>query len=263
MPLTALLRNLGKMTANSVLEPGNSEVSLVCEKLCNEKLLKKAHIHPFHVLTALETYKTGHGLRGKLKWRPDEDILKALDDAFYKTFKTVEPTGKRFLLAVDVSASMNQRVLGSILNASTVAAAMCMVVTRTEKDSYIVAFSDEMVPCPVTTDMTLQQVLMAMNQIPAGGTDCSLPMIWAQKTNTAADVFIVFTDNETFAGSVHPAAALREYRKKMDIPAKLIICGMTSNGFTIADPDDRGMLDMCGFDTGALDVIRNFTLDVI
>jgi hypothetical protein len=39
------------------------------------------------------------------------------------------------------------------------------VVTRTEKDSYIVAFSDEMVPCPVTTDMTLQQVLMAMNQV--------------------------------------------------------------------------------------------------
>uniref|UniRef100_A0A2K5DDI3 RNA-binding protein RO60 n=1 Tax=Aotus nancymaae TaxID=37293 RepID=A0A2K5DDI3_AOTNA len=253
MPLTALLRNLGKMTANSVLEPGNSEVSLVCEKLCNEKLLKKACIHPFHILIALETYKTGHGLRGKLKWRPDEEILKALDTAFYKTFKTVEPTGKRFLLAVDVSASMNQRVLGSILNASTVAAAMCMVVTRTEKDSYVVAFSDEMVPCPVTTDMTLQQVLMAMSQIPAGGTDCSLPMIWAQKTNTPADVFIVFTDNETFAGGVHPAIALRDYRKKMDIPAKLIVCGMTSNGFTIADPDDRGMLDMCGFDTGALD----------
>lgn len=43
------------------------------------------------------------------------------------SFQTIEPTGKRFLLAVDVSASMNQRVLGSVLNASTVAAAMCMV----------------------------------------------------------------------------------------------------------------------------------------
>lgn len=112
------------MTANSVLEPGSSEVSLVCEKLSNEKLLKKARIHPFHVLTALETYRTGHGLRGKLKWIPDKEILQALDAAFYKTFKTVEPTGKRFLLAVDVSGSMDQRVLGSVLNASTVAAAM-------------------------------------------------------------------------------------------------------------------------------------------
>lgn len=39
------------------------------------------------------------------------------------------------------------------------------VVSRTEKDSHIVAFSDEMVRCPVTTDMSLQQVLMAMNQV--------------------------------------------------------------------------------------------------
>lgn len=42
-------------------------------------------------------------------------------------FQTVEPTGKRFVIAVDVSASMTQKVLGSVLNASTVAAVMCMV----------------------------------------------------------------------------------------------------------------------------------------
>ncbi|XP_025043567.2 RNA-binding protein RO60 isoform X3 [Pelodiscus sinensis] len=263
MPITAMLRNLGKMTANSVLEPASSEVALVCERLRNEKLLKKARIHPFHVLVALETYKAGHGNRGKLHWLPDKDIIEALDASFYKTFKTVEPTGKRFLLAVDVSASMSQRVLGSVLSASTVAAAMCMVVARTERDSNIVAFSHEMVPCPVTKDMTLPQVLVKMNEIPMGNTDCSLPMIWAQKTHTAADVFIVFTDNETFAGNIHPVVALRKYRENMSIPSKLIVCGMTSNGFTIADPDDRGMLDICGFDTGALDVIRNFTLDLI
>lgn len=31
------------------------------------------------------------------------------------------------MVAVDVSASMTQKVLGSVLNASTVAAVMCMV----------------------------------------------------------------------------------------------------------------------------------------
>ncbi|XP_006039176.1 60 kDa SS-A/Ro ribonucleoprotein-like, partial [Alligator sinensis] len=263
MPLTAMLRNLGKMTAISVLEPGSPEVSLVCERLKNEKMLKKARIHPFHVLVALETYKRKRGIQGKLRWRPDKDVLEALDAAFYKTFKVVEPTGKRFILAVDVSGSMSQKVLGSVLDASTVAAAMCMVVARTERDSHIVAFSHEIVPCPVTVDMALPQVLEEMSTIEMGATDCALPMIWAEKTNTAADVFIVFTDNETYFGEIHPAVALRKYREKMSIPAKLIVCGMTSNGFTIADPDDRGMLDMCGFDAGALEVIRNFTLDLI
>lgn len=44
MPVTAILKNLGKMTANSVLEPGSSEVAMVCEKLKDEKLLKKVRI---------------------------------------------------------------------------------------------------------------------------------------------------------------------------------------------------------------------------
>ena len=33
---------------------------------------------------------------------------------------------------------------------------------------------------------------------------------------------------------------------------------MTSNGFTIADPHDRGMLDVVGFDTTAPAVIADF-----
>ncbi|XP_043942712.1 60 kDa SS-A/Ro ribonucleoprotein [Protopterus annectens] len=263
MPIMAMLRNLGKMTQEALLKPGSDEVQLVCERLKNKKLLKQARIHPFHVLIALETYRTGHGLKGKLRWNPDRDIVAALDYAFYNTFENVEPTGKRFLLAVDVSGSMSQTVLGSQLSASTVAAAMTMVVLRTEQHSTVVAFSNKMVPCPVTANMKLQEVLRTMQMIPMGGTDCALPMQWAQKTKTPADVFIVFTDNETYAGKIHPAVALRKYRTRMNIPAKLIVCGMTSNGFTIADPKDSGMLDICGFDTGALEVIRSFTLGLI
>ncbi|XP_069497174.1 RNA-binding protein RO60 [Ambystoma mexicanum] len=262
MPMAAMLRNLGKMTADSILVPSSPEVLLVCERLCDERLLKKARIHPFHILVALETYKRGHWNRGKLHWPPNHDIMRALDQAFYKAFKVVEATEKRFLLAVDVSASMTQRVIGNVLSASTVAATMCMLVSRTEKDYSIVAFSHEMVQWPVTAYMTFPQVLDSMSAITVGNTDCALPMLWAQKTNTAVDVFMVLTDNETNVRNTHPTVALKEYREKMGIPSKLIICGMTSEGFNIADPDDRGMLDICGFDSGALDVIHNFTMDL-
>lgn len=61
--------------------------------------------------------------------------------------------------------------------------------------------------------MCSMYIYFFLNKIPVGTTDCSLPMIWAQKTQTAADVFIVFTDNETFAGNTPPAMALREYRE--------------------------------------------------
>ena len=38
---------------------------------------------------------------------------------------------------------------------------------------------------------------------------------------------------------------------------------MASNSFTIADPNDAGMLDMAGFDSAAPEVIRNFSLGEI
>ena len=35
-------------------------------------------------------------------------------------------------------------------------------------------------------------------------------------------------------------------------------CRLVSNGFSIADPDDPGMLDVVGFDTATPDVIFGF-----
>lgn len=40
--------------------------------------------------------------------------------------------------------------------------------------------------------------------------------------------------------------------------AKLIVVGMQSNGFTIADPEDKGMLDVVGFDSAAPQVMSLF-----
>jgi 60 kDa SS-A/Ro ribonucleoprotein len=74
----------------------------------------------------------------------------------------------------------------------------------------------------------------------------------------AADIFCVYTDSETWAGDIHPSQALRAYRQKMGIAAKLVVIGMTSNGFSIADPDDAGMLDVVGFDTATPSIIADF-----
>lgn len=52
-----------------------------------------------------------------------------------------------------------------LLYAETAPVALLQVVTRTEKESSVVAFACDMVPFPVTADMTLQQVLTAMNKV--------------------------------------------------------------------------------------------------
>ena len=87
MPMTAMIRNLGKMSAIGLLKPLSAHAATVCKRLKNETLLKKARIHPFNVLLALKTYKNGRGDKGKLQWEVNQTIVQALDAAFYSSFK--------------------------------------------------------------------------------------------------------------------------------------------------------------------------------
>lgn len=96
--------------------------------------------------------------------------------------------------------------------------------------------------------MRLAEVIQRIEAIPMGGTDCALPMIWARRQKLKVSGFVTYTDSETWAGKIHPSQALRQYRDEFGADAKAIVVGMTSNGFTLADPNDRGMLDVVGFD---------------
>jgi 60 kDa SS-A/Ro ribonucleoprotein len=83
-------------------------------------------------------------------------------------------------------------------------------------------------------------------------------MIEAKKYGWEIGTFVVYTDSETWAGDIHPVHALRQYRERTGIAAKLVVVGMASNGFTIADPVDAGMLGVVGFDTATPGLISDF-----
>ena len=87
MPMTAMIRNLGKMSSIGLLRPGSNDTASVCQKLTNAESLKRSRLHPFNVLVALKTYQDGHGDKGKLVWTPAPEVIRALEEAFYKSFK--------------------------------------------------------------------------------------------------------------------------------------------------------------------------------
>jgi 60 kDa SS-A/Ro ribonucleoprotein len=111
----------------------------------------------------------------------------------------------------------------------------------------------------ITPDMTLGQTLMKMSRIPFGGTDCSVPMRWANENKLDFDVFLTYTDNETWHGGMHPVQALREYRNQRVKDAKMIVVGMVGTEFSIADPKDPNSLDIVGFDSAAPQIISQFS----
>jgi len=258
MPMTAMIRNLGKMSQIELLTPMSKASRLVCSRLLDEELLRAAKIHPFNVLLAHVTYGQGKGLRGSLMWTVDQQILQALDDAFYKSFEFVEPTNKRYYIGLDCSGSMWSPIMGSPITACMGAGALAMTAIRTEPFTYNAGFSTHMIPINLTKSTSLKSVVKKMREVNWGRTNCSLPMADALRKKIEVDCFIEITDNETWAGSQHPFQTLKEYRNKMGIDAKLVVIGMTSTGFTIADPNDKGMLDVVGFDSSAPSVIADF-----
>jgi 60 kDa SS-A/Ro ribonucleoprotein len=280
MPMTALVRNLGKMTSIGLITQGSTASKDIVKRLTDRSALKRARVHPLALLLALGIYQSGHGFRGSLKWTPERGVVDALDQAFYLAFDGIEPTGKRILLALDVSGSMHGGVIGGAPGVTPMmgAAAMAMVTARTERDWHSVAFSSRargewtpkgqrrnrygfgsaMVPLAISPRQRLDDVLDTMRRIPMGGTDCALPMLYATAQRLKVDAFCVFTDNETWAGDIHPYQALEQYRHELGIAAKLVVVGLTATEFSIANPDDAGMFDVVGFDTAAPAVMADF-----
>jgi 60 kDa SS-A/Ro ribonucleoprotein len=213
-------------------------------------------------------------VRGGGAWSPVAAIADALDAAFYASFGFVEAAGKRMLLALDVSGSMASGAIAGIpsLTPRIGSAAMALVTAATERAAMFVAFTSAgggyggqwgggtpgITTLSISPRQRLDDAVAEVSRLPMGGTDCALPMLWAQHNRVDVDTFCVYTDNETWAGNVHPAQALRAYRDARGIPAKLVVVGMTSNGFSIADPDDAGMLDVVGFDPATPPVIADF-----
>jgi len=274
MPMTATIRNLGKMTSLGLLTPFSDAKRLIVRKLRDETALKRARIHPLAVLVAQKIYAQGHGDKGALKWSPVSAVMDALDEAFYATFQNVEPCGKPVLLALDVSGSMaGSMIAGSCISAREASAAMALITAATEPEREIIAFSAParggyggmhgggepgITRVNLSPRMRLADVIKVIAAIPMGGTDCALPMVWAARNKLNVAGFISYTDSETWAGNIHPAQALRQYRSEFVGDAKAVVVGMTSNGFTLADPNDRGMLDVVGFNTSAPAVISDF-----
>lgn len=272
MGMTALIRNLATMTRVGLLEQMGSNTTAVCARLADSEQLRKSRIHPVQVITALYTYKNGRGVRGSNVWTPVPRIIDTLNDAFYASFGNVRPTGKRFVLGLDVSGSMDGGTVAGVpgFTPRVAAATMAMVTARVESEYAVVAFTSGsggsrmwggnsgISVLDITPSMRLDTIVRKTQELSFGGTDCALPMLWAGRNKITADAFCVYTDSETWAGSTHPSAALRNYRKERNVPAKLVVVGMVSNNFSIADPKDAGMLDVVGFDTATPNLIADF-----
>ena len=269
MGMTALVRNLGKLSQVGVASSKSQEI---IRMLGDPKSVKESRIHPLQVLVGMKTYSQGKGDIGSMTWPVNSYITTALSTTFRQAFGNITPTGKRFMIGLDVSGSMGMCMCAGAKNITpregSVAMAMMTLHAEGAQNVHIYGFSNTFYNFngKIRPEMTIQDAIKATD-VPFGATDCALPMTEALKMYTRSgvviDVFCVYTDSETYAPTVHPQVALEEYRRVTGIDAKLIVVGMVANQLTIADPKDKNTLNLAGFDTSTPELISMFVRGAI
>jgi hypothetical protein len=269
MGMTALIRNLGKLSNVGV---SSSKSQDIIKMLGDPKNVKESRVHPLQVLVGMKTYSQGKGDLGSMTWTPNHYITTALSTTFRYAFGNITPTGKRFMIGLDVSGSMSMSMCAGAKNITpregSVAMAMMTLHAEGAQNVHIYGFSNVFYNFngKIRPEMTIQDAIKATD-VPFGATDCALPMTEALKmymsSGVGIDVFCVYTDNETFAPTMHPQVALEQYRKTTGIDAKLIVVGMVANQLTIADPNDKNTLNLAGFDTSTPELISMFVRGLI
>lgn len=239
------------------------------DRLADEQRIVKGRMHPISYLNAAVVFEEGqldrqrsyfnYVARNK-NWNTNSKVSSGLQAGFDLAFKTVEPSNKRTLVALDVSGSMGCAAsVGTDLSCMQVGAFVGMLIVRKEPYAEILGFSHELRNLGLTENDSFGAVMRKIGRIPMGATDLGLPMKYAQTSNREIDTFVSITDSETWIGRTHPYQALKQYRNSSGIDAKVAVFGVEGNGFTIADKDDSGMMDFVGFDSSAPKILADFS----
>lgn len=263
--VTALLRNLGRMTRLGTLAPLNDAVRRVIARITDSAELAAARIHPMSIYLTLAAYKAGRtsARPGKQPqyWRPVSAICDALEEAWELSYGHTEPSGRRLLIAVDGSSSMSwDQVLagGTPIGTSYQAACtMAAIMMRIERGhAHVIEVTTRMTPSKVSARSSLAEIQGWRPH--GGGTDLSVPFMWATSERVEADGVLILTDNESWAGEQHPSQALAEYRRLVSPAVRLIVASLHATGASIGDPGDPGVLNVAGLDASLPALVTEF-----
>jgi 60 kDa SS-A/Ro ribonucleoprotein len=264
MPYTALMRNLPKLTQIELIKPFGDWAKRIAAQLTDLERLKKAHVHPLSILTALGSYQRGYGLgamrrkQGGLRWTPNADIVAALNDAFLNSYQFVEPIHENILVAVDASGSMSGRT--SIdFEALYVGAAIALYYVHANKNAHVIAYDTNVHAVNIRRGVSVEEAYQELKKM-GGGTDASLPVKYAMSQKLKnLDGILQITDNISWAGDRHASEALMNIRDKFARDIRLVNLAMTANRATIVDPRHESFaMEMAGFDASAPQIANLF-----
>jgi Uncharacterized protein containing a von Willebrand factor type A (vWA) domain len=231
----ALLRN-----ARNILEHAPEAVDSLCERLADERAVRRALVFPFQFLSAVDALRKGN-LPGAAR------VLEALNVAADHSLANVPRLDGRTLVALDSSGSMAGRPqrIGSLFAAILVKAC----------DADLMVFSDD---ARYLTLNRRDSTLTAAASIPfaAGGTNFNAIF---QRANRAYDRVVILSDMQAWIDGGAPVAAFAAYERRHCVEPRVFSWDLQGYG-PLQFPAER-VYALAGWSDRALELIPRLERD--
>ncbi len=231
MTYRQLLRHLPVMTSSGLLGRGSEYTALAVARLADRRRVRTASIQPLRAIQAMRLYRTATA-------RPVESIFDALDETFHLSLANVAAIGKRVLVAVDATGSMQATPTWGMpeVPAALSAAALGLSFAHAcGRHCVPVAFHRQARPLQrFDTKSVLTDALNEVRATPSRSDAVSV-IRYAVENRIPADAFVVLTDR---IESTSLAEAFDRYREKTNAEAKLVLVTLAGGeSGVVADTD--------------------------
>lgn len=232
----ALLRNL-----RNIISQSPDAISLACDLLVDENLIRKSRVLPFRFSTAYdEISKLGSS-------KEVRDVLIAINKALDISTANVPKFDGETLLVMDVSGSMSGRPseIASLFGAVLAKSNNCDVMTFSTSANY-------MKYNPMDSVMTIRDKF----RFSGGGTNVRSVF---QKAEKAYDNIILLSDFQSWIGYTTPTKEFNDYKKKFNCNPYVFSLDLAGYG-TLQFPESQ-VYCLAGFSEKVFDIINLLKTD--
>ena len=169
-------------------------VRQITDRLRDEDAIRKARVFPYQLLAAFKNARQG----------VPKPVVNALQDAMEIAIRNVPRLCGKIAVCPDVSGSMHSAVTGHRAGATSqvrcvdVAALVAAAFLRQNPDTEVLPFENDVVPVRLNPRDSVMSNAEKLANLPCGGTNCSAPLRLLAETQSAVDLVIFVSDNESW-----------------------------------------------------------------
>ncbi len=252
-----LLRYLPLMTASGLLGRHSEYAALAVARLADRGRIRTSGIDPLRIVEAMKQYRNQH--------HAVESIFDALDEALHLAADCQPAIGRRVLVAVDGTGSMQGApVCGmphvpAALAGATLALSIAKAAVAAGRQNLagVLAFHRDAVrEIEFSTSGRRTRLADVLNQIRAtpSRSDAALPVEYAIRERLKVESFVIVTDRMQGPG---PLDALQRYREATGIDAHLALINLSGREVPGWNGHDNAIA-IAGLDAHAPVSLREF-----